>query len=708
MATLQTIRTKAGLLVAIVIGLSLAAFILGDLLQGGSSMFQRNRLEVGVIDGESIQYPEFQQEVEELGEIFKQNYGQNQLDDNTWAQVREQAWQRKIAEIVMGETYEDLGIEVSSEELFDMLQGSNPHQIVRQIFSNPETGQFDRNAVVRFLKNLETGAVAADQRAYWLNIEQQIVEERTQGKYTNMVAKGMYITNEQAQASATAGSKSVNFDYIALPHNTVADEDVTVTDKDLRDYYNAHQEQYDSEASRRIEYITYPVEPSDKDFADAEEWITDIKADFQETDNTIQFVDTNSDVAFTDEWDKKDDLPEAVGAWIFDEGAEVGEVYGPYKEGESFTLAKLYKSEMMPDSVEARHILLQVTTQAEVIAAQQLADSLKTMIENGADFAELARTNSADQGSAINGGDLGWFQRGQMVKPFENAAFNNTTDSVTIVASQFGIHLIQTTKRGKLTPQVQVAYLTRNVEPSTRTYQNVYAQASQFVGENETSEAFNTAISEQGLTKRVANVSENQRTIVGLENPRPLIRAAFEADVNDILTNNQDSRIFELGDNFVIAVLAGITEKGIAPFENVKARVELAVTKEKKAELLVEKAKAALSDNADLAGAAAALDTEVQTANAVNFNSFSIPGMGLEPAVIGTVGALDVDEVSAPIEGNNGVYIVMPTAVNEGVGVDVAAEKRRLAQTNNYRVGSEVFTVHRNSVEIEDKRAKFY
>ena len=140
MATLQKIRTKAGLLVAIVIGLSLAAFILGDMLQSGSSMFQRDRMEVGVIDGESVQYPEFQTEVEELGEVYKQNYGVSQLDDNMWAQAREQAWQQKIREIVMGDTYKDLGIGVSSDELFDMLQGSNIHPIVRQLFSNPETG----------------------------------------------------------------------------------------------------------------------------------------------------------------------------------------------------------------------------------------------------------------------------------------------------------------------------------------------------------------------------------------------------------------------------------------------------------------------------------------------------------------------------------------------------------------------------------------
>ena len=206
-------------------------------------------------------------------------------------------------------------------------------------------------------------------------------------------------------------------------------------------------------------------------------------------------------------------------------------------------LAKLHKYEMMPDSVEARHILLSVNTQAELVAAQTLADSLKTLIENGADFAELARTNSTDQGSAINGGDLGWFSRNQMVKPFEDAAFNNKKGEVTVVTSQFGVHVIQTTDRGKLVPQVQIAYITRNVIPSTKTYQNVYAKASEFAGNNTTREQFDAAVAEQKLTKRVANVGENDRQIAGLENARTMIRAAYEAEENDILQTTQGSPI---------------------------------------------------------------------------------------------------------------------------------------------------------------------
>lgn len=708
MATLQKIRTRAGLLVAIVIGVSLAAFILGDMLQGGSSMFQRNRLEVGVIDGESIQYPEFQTEVEELGEIFKQNYGTSQLDENTWAQVRDQAWQQKISEIVMGDTYKNLGIDVSSDELFDMLQGANIHPIVQQIFRNPETGQFDRGSVVRFLKNLETGAVAQDQRNYWLTLENQIVDEREQSKYANMVGKGLYVTSQEAENTLQANSKTVNFDYISLPHSTVSDDEITITEKDLKDYYDAHQEDYKQDQSRRIEYITYPVKPSDADYTDAQNWIEDIKSDFEATEDNVQFVDANSDVSFENVWYKESGLPENIATWIFEEDAEVGDVFGPYQDGDAFKLAKLHKSEMMPDSVEARHILLQVNTQAELVAAQALADSLKAMIDNGADFAQLARDNSVDQGSAINGGELGWFQRGQMVKPFEDAAFNNAKGEVTVVTSQFGIHIVQTTNRGVLTPQVQVAYLVRNVVPSTKTYQDVYAKASEFAGTHTTFEAFETAVADQKLTKRVANLGENDRQIAGLENARTLVRAAYEAEENTILMTTQGSPIFELGDNFVIAVLSQVTEEGVAPLEDVKPRVELAVTKEKKAEVLKEKASAAISENSDLSAIAAALDTEVKSANGINFNSFSIPGVGLEPAVIGTVTSLDVDQISEPIAGNNGVFVVMVTSESQNPVGSVSDEQTRLAQTLNYRAAQQAFLAHRDAVEIVDKRSKFY
>jgi peptidyl-prolyl cis-trans isomerase D len=707
MATLQTIRTRAGLLVAIVIGISLAAFILGDMLQGGSSLFQRDRLEVGEVDGESIQYPEFQQKVEELGEIYRMNSQQNQLDEDTWVQVREQAWQNTVRNIIMNDVYEDLGLTVSSEELFDMLQGQNLHPIVQQLFRNPNTGQVDRGAIISFLKNLETG-VAPEQRNYWLYLEDQIVQERIQTKYNNLVGKGLYVTTEEAQQSLEQKNKQVSFEYIQLPLTSISDSQVVVTENDLRNYYNENKENYKTEKSRRIEYITFHVEPSKADYEDAEGWINDAISDFREAKDNVAFVNSNSDEAFDGTWYKEGELPEDINTWIFEIDAEVGDIFGPYFENEAYKLAKLHAREMMPDSVEARHILLQVNTQQELAAKQALADSLKTAIENGSDFAELAQEYSTDQGSAIQGGDLGWFSRGQMVQPFEQAAFNNNVNEVTIAASQFGIHIIQTTDKGKLVPQVQVAYLVRNVVPSTQTYQNVYAKASEFAGNNTNKKDFDAAVAEQQLNKRVATVSENQRRVTGLENARSLVRAAYEAKVGDLLKDPQGSTIFDLGDDFVIATLTAATDEGVASFDEVKERVELAVIREKKAELLKEKARAVLEGNTDLDAIANELDAEVRSANNINFNSIQVPGAGMEPAVIGTAWTLEPNRISQPVAGVNGVYILKVTSVNQGTDQNVESEQMRMAQNLTFRATSQAFNAHREVTEIEDKRSKFY
>jgi peptidyl-prolyl cis-trans isomerase D len=259
-----------------------------------------------------------------------------------------------------------------------------------------------------------------------------------------------------------------------------------------------------------------------------------------------------------------------------------------------------------------------------------------------------------------------------------------------------------------LTKQVQVAYLVRNVVPSTRTYQDTYSIASKFAGENASKADFDAAVAEQKLSKRVISVGENDRQIVGLENARTLIRAAYETKVGEIISSQEGTPIFELGDNFVIAVLAEATEEGVATFEEVQARVELSVIKEKKAQLLVEKANAALQGKTSIEDVAAELNLTVQNAASITFNSFQIPGVGLEPAVIGTATSLEANQISKPIAGNNGVFVLKVTSVNQIENQDLATEKLRLAQNLSYRAAQQTFDAHKNAVEITDKRAKFY
>jgi len=214
MATLQKIRNRGGLMVAIVIGLALGAFILGDMLNSGSKLMRPSQMKIAEVDGESIQYPDFQKKVEELSEIYKMNTQQSQIDENTWEQLREQVWQDYLQENTLGKASENLGVAVTSQELFDLIQGNNPSPIIQQLFTNQQTGVFDKAGIIKFLKSLDSAS--PEQKAYWLYIEKQIKQSRVITKYSTLIEKGLYITGQEAKESLNAKNKSANFQFVAL------------------------------------------------------------------------------------------------------------------------------------------------------------------------------------------------------------------------------------------------------------------------------------------------------------------------------------------------------------------------------------------------------------------------------------------------------------------------------------------------------------
>ncbi len=702
MATLQNIRNRGSLMIAIVIGLALGAFILGDMLNSGSKLMRPSQMKIAEIDGESIQYPDFQKKVEELSEVYKMNTQQTQIDENTWEQIREQVWQGYLQENILGKATEKLGITVSAEELFDLVQGNNPHPIIQQLFKNPKTGQVDKSTIIQFLKSLETNATPA-QKSYWLYIENQIRQDKLRTKYSNLVSKGLYVTTDEARKSLTAKNKSANFQYIVLPYSSVSDAAVNVSDEELKTYYNNHKDEYKQDKTRKIEYITFEVLPSEADKAATQKWLTDSKAEFSTVTDNAQYINVNSDSRFDPTFSKKEDLSPAIADWAF--SAQPGDFYGPYLEGGEYKLAKIDQFKMLPDSVQASHILINPQTVGSVEKAQALVDSLKRNIELGGNFAEVAMKYSEDPGSKLKGGDLGWFKRKQMVPEFEEAAFTGEVNKLYIVGTRFGFHIIKPTKKGKETNQVRVAILSKKIEPSSETYQKVYSETSKFASENQTLEAFNKAVVEQKLDKKIATLKETDREVAGLESSRQLVRAAFTAEQGKMLVNNEGSTIFEYGNKFVVGAMTGATEEGASTFEEAKIRVDLAVRKEKKAQVLADKMKNAGSD---LASAASKLSTEVKEAAGVNFTSFSIPALGFEPAVIGTVCSLPEGKVSAPIEGNNGVYLAKVTSFTTSTDADLKGEKSRIAQSLGYRAGSQVFESLKKVAQIEDKRSKFY
>jgi len=706
MATLQNIRNRGSLAIAIVIGLALGAFILGDMMNSGSNLMKPSQMEIAEIDGESVQYPDYQKKVEELSEIYKMNSQTSQIDESTWEQIREQVWQEYLKKNIIGKASEKLGLTVSSEELFDLVQGNNPHPIIQQIFRDPKTGQVSKSSVLSFLKSLETNATP-EQKSYWLYIENQIIQDKLNTKYSNLVSKGLYVTSDEAKKSLADKNKNANFQYVMLAYSTISDNDVKISDSELKDYYSKHKDEFKQEKSRKIEYITFEVLPSAADNVATQKWISDSKQEFATVTDNQQYINVNSEAPFDASYYKKDELPANLAEWAF--SAQPGDFFGPYFENNEYKLTKLDQFKMLPDSVQASHILINPQTVGGVEKARAMIDSLKRNIELGGDFAIVAMKYSEDPGSKIKGGDLGWFKRKQMVPEFEEAAFTGEINKLYVVGTRFGFHLIKPTKKGKETNMVRVATLARKVEPSTETYQKIYSETSKFASENQTVDAFNKAVLAMKLDKKIATLKENDPTVTGLESSRQLVRAAFTAEKGKILVNNEGSTIFEFGNKFVIGSLTEATEEGPSTFEQAKDKVELAVRKDKKAELLAEKLKNAASGQSDLASIASRLSTDVKEAAGVNFASFSVPALGFEPAVIGTVCTLPEGKISAPVQGNNGVYLTKVSSVSNGSNTDLKGEKMRLAQTLNYRAGGQqVFESLKKVVDIEDKRSKFY
>jgi len=705
MATLQNIRNRGGVLIAGVIGLALGAFILGDMLNSGSKLMRPSQMKIAEIDGESVQYPDFQKKVEELSEVYKMNTRQTQIDENTWDQIREQVWQGYLQENIIGKATENLGISVGADELFDLVQGKDPHPIIQNLFKNPKTGTIDKSMIIQFLKSLETSATP-QQKAYWLFIENQIKQDKLRSKYNSLITKGLYVTTEEAKKSLSEKNKSANFQYVTLPYSTISDAGFTVSDSELKEYYNKHKDEFKQENTRTIEYVTFDVLPSNTDNAATQKWVEDNKTEFTNATDNAQYVNANSDESFDPTFYKREELPASISAWAF--SAQPGDFYGPYLENNEYKLVKLDQFKSLPDSVQACHILINPQTIGSVEKAQTLVDSLKRKIELGANFAEIAMKYSEDPGSKMKGGDLGWFKHGQMVREFEEAAFNGEINKLYVATTRFGFHIIKPTKKGKEVNKVRIATLAKKIEPSNTTYQKVYSEASKFASENQTADAFSKAVVSQKLDKKIATLNENDRLVAGLDNSRQLVRASFTAEKGKVLVSGEGSSIFEYGNKFVIGILTGVTEKGESSFEGAKPLIDVAVRKEKKAQMLAEKMKSAAAGQSDLASVASKLSTQVKEAAGVNFTSYSIPSVGFEPAVIGAVCNISEGKVSAPIEGNNGVYIAKVTSFTTSSDTDLKGEKSRLAQSVAYRAGSQVFESLKKTVKIEDRRSKFY
>ena len=696
MATLERIRKKGGVLVAFMVGFALLAFILTDFFsnKGGG---QPSSMEVGEVNGTAISYADYQNEITQAEDFRKLSSGQGSIDENVQFQIRQSVWDQMVMDVVMGEKYEETGIAVTTDEIIDMATGKNPHPGIRQMFTDPQTGVFSQSAVVNFLRNRKNDPNA---NFYWEFLQKSLINEKLATKYTNLFQKGFYVTRSQATNEANANLRNVDFDFVAVNYTTIPDSTVKVSKSEISSYFNAHKENFKQEAERTIQYVTFLVEPSEEDKQMAEKWISDIKPEFSNpTTDPAQFVTMNSDIPYQDQNLKQEDVRLALKDFVAN--GKQGDVYGPYLEDDTYKLSRLVSVKQMPDSVKARHILIQ---EQNPVQANSIADSLMNLIEKGADFGDLARKNSKDTGSAINGGDLNWFKEGAMVKPFNDASLNAKKGDVVKVETQFGVHIIQVQEVGQLVTKYNIATLGREIKYSSKTYQQVYSAANKFAASNNTPSKFKEGFKTENLTPRFATLRAADRDVVGLEGSRRLVQWAFEAKVNDM-----SPTIYEFGNQFVIALVTEAVKEGYQDVEDseVASSIKSILARDKKAEIIKKRFEENKVSSQSLSSLAQKMDSRVQSATNINFASFQVPGVGMEPALIAVASLSDVDKMSVPVQGNLGVYVVKVTSEQLGEKGDVESAKAQLENmsTNKaYRLAPSI----KEKAVIKDDRLKYF
>jgi len=697
MAVITRIRKRVGLLIGFV-GVSMILFILGDLVTSNSGLLQGNSDVVGVIGDEKVHYQEYNRRVETLTENYKINTKNENVDQNTQDMLREQAWGMFVTDNTTGREIKKLGLTCSAGELYDMCVGTNPHPQIKQAFTDPKTGVFDPANVIKFLKDLPNRDENTQRQ--WKTFEDAIAEERIGTKYKDLIKAGLFVTGEEAKRNFEEAQKNASIRFARLDLNTIPDSSVKVEDSDLSSYYNANQQKYkQAETIRKVEYITFDVNPSPEDRAAVLASIQNLGKEYAATSDNLSFVSQNTDGAVDTTYHAKGTLPVMVDTALFN--AAIGTIVGPYEEGNSVKVSKLTGEKVVSDSVKARHILINIMD-GDSTKAMATADSLKNAVKKGAKFADLAMMFSKDQGSAIKGGDLGWFRQGMMVPTFNDACFNGKKGDMPIVTSQFGIHLIEILDKSAGSKQVQVLTLERKIEPSQRTYDAAYNKANEFASKNSTGEAFDSAIVKQGLNKRIAdNIRENDKNIPGLDQPRELVRWAYTAKKGEL------SKIFTFGDKYVMAHLVGIKEKGTLPLDEVKDAVTVEARKIKKAQMLLDKFNAAGSGDVD--AIAQKLNVTATDADNVNFANSYIPGMGNEPAMVGTIFAMKAGQTSKAIKGENSVAVIMVKSfTTPPATTDYSANIKQLQDQRKSRSDYEVQNTLKEKANIEDNRAKFY
>lgn len=704
MAILGKIRQRSVFLI-LVIGLALFAFVISGVFgsgnQGGGATDP-----VAVINDDEIEVEQFRLMVDQAERNY--NFSTLQAVNVVW----EQALRSKIFE----QELNALGIDAGKEQI-EQIISSNQTFIQDTRFQN-EAGFFDFGIFTDFIAQLKV----QNPQAYesWKMQESGIIEIAKQNIYYDLIKASSGLTEAEAKAAYHLENDNVNLKYVRIPFDFIPDSLIKITDSDIKAYRNNNANQFQRDAYRNIQFVRFDNAATDEDLSairlrleglledriayNEVSKLTDTLEGLKTTKNIADFIDEYSEQAFDSVYQPKGSLNNEYADIIFE--LSPGEVFGPYRDGGVFKISRMLDKKKNA-SIRASHILIayegaarapQNVTRTLAEAKEEAQRIYRLARRSSADFEALAREYS-DGPTKTRGGDLGFFQEGEMTEAFFDFCNNAAIDRVGVVETEFGFHVIKVTDKNDL---ALIADVTAAIVPSDKTSNEIFRNATQFEMEaKETKDFLGTAEKSGYSVQPVNTIAVLEENMPGLYQQRNIVKWAFEAD-----TKLGDVRRFTLSDgSYAVVQLTAIQEQGLAPVEDVEEEIREILIEEKKANLIIDQ----FQQVANLEELAEKAEQSVETASAINQKNATLVGAGDEPYIIGAAFSMPLNQPSALIKGDNGVYKIEVTQKN--IAQDIGNYDnyaKNLRDEANQQLDQIVFEALKSAASIEDNRALYY
>ncbi len=694
MAILQKTREKAGMAVSIIIALALLSFIIDPQTLETAFNAMSSRNDVGVINGKTISYLDFQQDVDKFTTINEMVTGSSAQSEQQQEQVRNAAWQSLLDRYLFVKNAKAAGIRVGEEEMKDLLAGDMISPVVSQ---NPafmdENGNFSKDALQNLINNIsqdQTGRL----KEYWNYIQNTVYTQQFYAKYGSLFTNSNFQNPLMLRRAIAENNNTTNVDFVMVP-NYGMDTTVKVSGDEIRKYYESHKNMFKQNASRDMEYVVFEVKPSEADINATNEAIGKVYDEFSTTDNMKSFLARNSEKGLNEYWYKAGELS-TVNSGISEFVDANAQGTSPIvSDNNVFYAARIMAMAQIPDSVYVRHILLQGATETK-------ADSLLNVLVKGENFSNVAASYSADTRSAADGeqGNVGWMTQTYMIPGFESV-LTAQVGKPYIVKTQYGTHIVEVAKRTAPVAKKQVAILEKTALASGETFNSYYAQASKFskiaAGKYNN---YKAAVDSMGLYSHPMKVTEATSSYGSISQAKEVTRWVFDNKVGKV------SEIITVNNNYLfVATVTGIHKEGIAKIDEVKEAIRQQLYAQKASEKAAADIAQKIQGISDLQAIADTLHSSVSTGVDVRFASLA--GQGLDPKFIGAASVAPEGKICGPVAGTIGTYIFKVNSRDTGSFYTEDDARNAATQMNNYTTQM-ILPVMMMESDVRDHRARFY